>query len=281
MNGLFLYPDELPEETGEVIFYDHSTDRSIVAKLGPAFQPTFHDSAGAPVELDCAIRSFVFANRFGDSLHAWELEPHGTSNGTTLFYLHGNAGNLYSQYGLMMPFVKRGYTVFMFDYSGFGHSEGKALRKHVYTDALDAFAFMQEKLQPQRIVVYGQSLGGHLVASVGNTIQDDVQAFVIEGAFSSHDEIAANRSGLGGFARLMVREIYSGVDSIPAITKPKLIIHSHEDAVVSYYMGEELFNAAHEPKEFYRIDKRHILGPLYYADSIVLKVEGLIEGSRE
>lgn len=277
MNGLFLYPDQLSSDKKQHAFYDHSGDRPLLAKLGEEFQPVFYDSTGASVELECALKSFVFPNRSGDSLHGWILTPRTEPNGTTLFYLHGNAGNLYSQYGLMMPFVKRGYTVFMFDYSGFGHSQGKAKRKQVYTDALDAFAFMKEQLQPQSVVVYGQSLGGHLTASIGNTIQHDVQAFVIEGAFSSHDEVAANRSGLGGFARMMVREIYSGVDSIPAIVKPKLIIHSHEDAVVSYYMGERLFDAASEPKDFYRIDKRHILGPLYYADSIVFKLEELLD----
>lgn len=281
MNGLFLYPDQIPDDVHSVHFYDYEGERAIYMELGENYQPVLTDSNGNTPDLDYRITSTVFPNRSDKLLHAWYLEPTDTAeNGITLFFLHGNAGNIYSQFSLMLPLVKRGYKVFMIDYSGFGHSEGKAKRKFVYTDAMDAFQYFQshrDRYPYERLVVYGQSLGGHLTAAISHELQDQVDAFVMEGAFSSHDEIAAERSGLGGFARMMVREQYAGVDSIALTTRPKLIIHSREDAVVPYYMGEQLRDAAAEPLDFYAIDKRHILGPVFYGDSIDIRIRKLLD----
>lgn len=277
-NKLYLYPTELDraQKKGEV--YDFPSEQTLSVVLGDHFQPTFYDSLNRSFELDYRIKSVEFLNQKGDSLHGWFITPKGKSNRRTIFYLHGNAGNIYSQYSLMLPFVKAGYTIFVFDYSGFGYSQGKAKRKNVYNDALDAFDYLQaqKEYMGDELVVYGQSLGGHLTASIGSIIQDKVDLFVIEGAFSSHDEVGAKVSKLGWFAKMMIREMYSGEELISEITKPKLIIHSNEDETVPFYMGKILFEKAVEPKEFYEIDGKHVLGPILYPDSIARRMNNYL-----
>jgi fermentation-respiration switch protein FrsA (DUF1100 family) len=70
-----------------------------------------------------------------------------------------------------------------------------------------------------------------------------------------------------------VKEQYSAKDSIEFIEKPVLIVHSISDRTVKYKLGEKLYKNATDPKEFYSIDSCHICGPLYYADSIVSRMQ--------
>lgn len=280
LNKLYLHPDTLDRSLTQTEVYDYDTKQQMKVTLGEHFQPTFYDSLNQRIDFEYAIESVEFENQKGKLLNGWFISPEKSiSNNITLFYLHGNAGNIYYQYSLMLPFVKRGFTVFMIDYSGFGYSEGKSKRKNVYSDALISFEYLKSRteLKGSKTIVYGQSLGGHLTASIGSKIQSGVDGFVIEGAFASHDEIGADASGLGWFAKMMIREIYSGEEEIKSIAKPVLIIHSTEDTTVPFRHGELLFKAANESKTFYKIDGRHILGPLLYTDSIEQKMLELLK----
>ena len=125
-----------------------------------------------------------------------------------------------------------------------------------------------------KLVIYGQSLGGHLAAVVAQQRQDDIDALVIEGAFSSHKDIASKTAGI--FGRIFVSEKYSAFKSIQEYKKPVLVIHSTEDEIIPFKMGQKIFENANAPKEFYEIKKCHICGPEFYADSISQKIINLL-----
>ena len=158
----------------------------------------------------------------------------------------------------------------------FGFSTGKATRKNVLTDAHAALDYIKTRsdVNTTKLVIYGQSLGGHLSAVVANQRQNDIDALVIEGAFSSHKDIAADMAGFIG--RILVSEKYSAYASIPSVKKPVLIIHSTQDETIPFKMGQKLFEKANHPKEFYEIKECHICGPRYYADSIAQKINRLL-----
>jgi len=276
MNFLFLHPFELNEHSEFKQFKEESGD-TLKLTFDEDAQPNFKFLGAAEYAPGYDINSVFFEGAKGNRLNAWIITPDGESNGTSLYFLHGNAGNIVYNYQLAIPFVKRGYKVFLMDYSEFGFSEGEAKRKIVLEDALKGFDYMKSRyeFEDENIVIYGQSLGGHLAAVVGTQKQDEIDALVVEGAFANHKDIAADRVPFLG--RIFVAEQYSGTKHLPDYTKPLLVIHSISDATVPISQGRKLFESANEPKTFYQIDSMHVRGPLYYADSISFKIQSMLE----
>ncbi|MBL4862167.1 MAG: alpha/beta fold hydrolase [Crocinitomicaceae bacterium] len=275
-NSLFLYPYPL---TSESTFkgYDEQKGDTLTLRFSHVGDPTFTHSDMRPVTFDYTIKNHFFTNSNNDSINGWMITSKGSNKGVTLFFLHGNTGNISYNYPLTTPFVERGYSVFIIDYSEFGFSHGKATRKNVILDANAGLNYLlsMDEIKNDKIIIYGQSLGGHLATVIAKQNEHKIDGLVIEGAFSSHHDIAAEEAGFLG--RIFVKERYSAKDSIGLIQKPVLVIHSKEDETIPIEHGEALYAAATEPKDFYVIDQKHILGPLYYADSIVARIENLIK----
>lgn len=274
-NKLFLVPTKLNQETKQITLKGKN-DSTVVYFSGETHQPVFLKNGTDTIHSDFTIQSYVFESSSGNKLNGWLLKPKNGKSEITLVHFHGNAGNLIRQYKTISPLVKHGYQIFLFDYSGFGFSTGKATRKNVLKDAHSALTFAKTlpEIKNTKLVVYGHSLGGHLSAVVAAERQNDMDALVIEGAFSSHQDIAAKTAGFLG--RILVRENYCAYKSLRNYHKPLLVIHSTEDETIPYEMGEKIFNNANAPKSFYRIEKCHICGPRYYTDSIASKIQSLL-----
>ncbi|MBD3637100.1 MAG: alpha/beta hydrolase [Crocinitomicaceae bacterium] len=256
----------ISKNTGDTTFVTFDKDRN----------PIFLDDSG-PTEFSFDLKNIQFESKSGNTLTSWLLLPKNDHNGITLVFFHGNAGNVLLQSQLAFPFVERGYKILLVDYSGFGNSTGQATRDNVLLDGYSAveYALQSEELKSEKLVIYGQSLGGHLAIPVALEYQDDIDGVVIEGAFSSHQDIAAKRAWI--LARIFVAEKYSAKKTIQKLHKPVLIIHSREDETIPFKMGEKLYEKANQPKEFYPIDKCHICGPIYYADSIDAKIKMILQ----
>src|SRR5687768_17294788 len=93
----------------------------------------------------------------GVRLHAWLFETEAAGTPVMIWY-HGNAGNITDRAEMCAEFAKRGVAVFIFDYRGFGRSEGRTSEWKTRRDALAAFDYVQ-KLGPRPIVLYGESIG--------------------------------------------------------------------------------------------------------------------------
>lgn len=275
LNKIFLVPTKLDESVTYSRYVEKYAD-TLTLSFNADRSPAITDSKDQLVDLPFTIESIFFKNRNEYKIHSWFMKPKENYNGVTIYFLHGNAGNMAYQYGLAIPFVERGYQVLMIDYSGFGFSEGKATRKNVLIDANDGLKFLlaNQEIRFEKLLIYGQSLGGHLAAVVANQNQESIDGVIIEGAFSSHSDIANETVPLLG--HIFTREMYSAEKNIPFFKKPVLIIHSTEDARIPFDHGETLFEAAKEPKSFYSIEKPHVRGPLFYADSIVARMEKMV-----
>lgn len=282
-NKLFLIPTKVPGDAKQITF-TRGVDTTVVTFTGPTHQPTFLRNGRDTIAEDFTIESVLFTNANGDTLNGWMLKslpdvsmPAGKTETPiiTLLHCHGNAGFLVSQYRAMSPLLPYGFQVFLFDYSGFGFSQGKATRNNVLVDANAALDYLKTRsdVQNTKLVVYGQSLGGHLSAVVAAQREKDIDGLVIEGAFSSHKDIAADMVPVLG--RVCVKQGYCATKSIKQFHKPVLVIHSTEDATIPYTMGQKIFAAANEPRQFYEIKKCHICGPSYYADSISVKIKAM------
>jgi dipeptidyl aminopeptidase/acylaminoacyl peptidase len=277
-NNVYLYPTKIPRDKKQGKMIDHAKADTTLMNIGEYFQPTFTDTRNNVKGLDYTVKSVVFKSSSGNNLNGWLIKPAKAKPlGITLLFMHGNAGNIMSQYPGALPLVRRGFQVFIFDYSGFGFSEGKATRSNVLKDGQSALEYVKgmEDVKNTKLVIYGQSLGGHLSVNIASRNQQLIDGLVTEGAFSSHKNIAASFAGF--FGRMIVSEQYSALKAIKSYHKPVLIIHSTEDETIPFSHGKKLFAAANEPKSFYQIDKCHICGPLFYADSISNKIQRMVK----
>lgn len=274
-NKMFLHPFPL-KTTDSYSDYNKDLNDTLTLTFTEDQTPIIKNSKAEIADLDYTIENIHFLSQHKDSLVAWFIKPNNNYNGITLYFLHGNAGNVVYNYLLMEPFVKKGFQVFMIDYSGFGFSQGKSKRKFVLTDAKDGLDYLLSRtdIKHEKLIMYGQSLGGHLAVVSGTQNQDRIDGLVIEGAFSSHKDVANDRVPF--LSRIFVREMYSAEKNIGNYKKPLLIIHSTEDKTIPYKHAERLLELANEPKEFYTIDGRHVYGPLLYGDSIAEKLVELV-----
>lgn len=270
---MFLFPYKLTEDS-KFTQYEPEVADTLRLNFNAQADPNFYMDSN-DYQPGYTIRNTFFKS--GDrNLNAWIMVP-DSPNGTSLFFLHGNAGNVVYQYQLVEPYVERGYKVFLFDYSEFGFSDGEATRQNVLEDGRNAFRYMrqQEEFSGDNLIVYGQSLGGHLATVIGTEFQEEIDGVVTEGGFSSHKDIASDRVPI--LAHIFVKEMYSGRKVIGELQKPLLVVHSINDKTVPFSNGEKMFENATEPKSFYAIDSCHICGPLYYADSISFKMQEMLK----
>src|SRR3989344_688866 len=175
-NKMFLVPYKIPATTKKLRTIDHeSKDTVYIYYSGNNFQPTFLKHKTDTIKTNYTIESVIFSSANGHKLNGWMMKQTNSKHSATILHLHGNAGNLLYQYSAMTPLIDHNCQIFIFDYSGFGFSEGKATKKNVLTDALSALDYVKsrEDVKNTKLVVYGQSLGGHCSAVVAEKKQND------------------------------------------------------------------------------------------------------------
>ena len=187
----------------------------------------------------------------GTKLHGWYCPRENPR--AHLVFAHGNAGNL-SDRGPYVKFLcdQFGIAMLIFDYRGYGRSEGSPSEEGIYQDAKAARDWLakRENLDPQEIVLFGRSLGG--AAMVDLASKEGAKALILESTFSSAPDIAAHH-----YPFLPVRKMMkTRMDSISKIKNyhgPLLQCHGDADSVVPYKSGKKLFEAANDPKKFVTI----------------------------
>jgi hypothetical protein len=156
-----------------------------------------------PDDLGLQYRNVYFGSSDGTHLHGWLLparQEAGEPRGTVVF-MHGNGQNVSAHIASVYWMPAAGFHVFLFDYRGYGTSHGKPTLDDVHRDAEAALrrAATLPGVDPQRIVVFGQSLGGAIAATAVAHVRGEVpiRALVLDSAFSDFRGIA--REKLAGF----------------------------------------------------------------------------------
>ena len=224
------------------------------------FQPT-RAYPFTPASIGLRYRTLQF--RSGpDLLTGWFLPAVGCARGSILF-AHGNGQNMAMQIGSVYWLPAAHYNVFAFDYRGYGASTGTPTFAGAITDVQRALAVLTHMpgVDPHRVVVFGQSLGGafaiYAVAHLPHPRA--VRALVTEGAFADYREIA--RQTLGRFwltwlvkwpLSYVVPDRFSPVRAIASVAPiPVLIIDSAHDHVVPVTNAYQLYQAARPPKQLW------------------------------
>ena len=192
---------------------------------------------------------FVAAD--GTRLHGWYA--HRQDARAVVLFCHGNAGNVTHRANTLMALNDLvGVSVLIFDYRGYGKSEGKPTEDGVLADARAARAWLAEKegVAQSDVVLMGRSLGGALAVDLA--AKDGARALVLESTFSSVPDVAAYHYPWIP-VRLVLRTRLDAAAKIGDYRGPLLQSHGDADSVVPYQLGQKLFEAAGEPKEFVTI----------------------------
>ena len=174
---------------------------------------------------------------------------------STLIFAHGNAGNISDRLFKIKFFYDLGLNVFIFDYRGYGKSEGKPFETGVYWDAQGAYDYLQSRreVDMNNIILYGASLGGAVVIDLAGKRKS---AFlVVESSITNAQDMAHLLYPFIPSIFLSYR--FDSVGKVRLLKMPKLFIHSPEDEVVPFWVGKKLFDAAAEPKEFLEVHGGH------------------------
>ncbi len=225
---------------------------------GLFFQP-YQGHILEPDRIGLRYEDVNFPSSDGLTLHGWFLPAEGRARGTVLF-LHGNAENISTHIGSVYWLPQEGYNVFLFDYRGYGDSQGMPTLRGAIDDTESALRVLLSRpdVDPSRVIIFGQSLGGalatHVAAHSPHRLQ--LKALIIDSTFSSYRSIAREVLGTMWFAwpfqwplSLTVTDAYSPLKAMPQVSPvPVLIIHSEKDPVIGVHHAHRLFEAAREPK---------------------------------
>lgn len=193
----------------------------------------------------------------GVALHGWYI-PHPGAQRAVLF-LHGNGGNI-SHRGDSVPIFHRlGFNVLIIDYRGYGQSEGRPSEAGLYQDAASAWRYLTEtrEFAHQDIVIFGRSLGGAVAAQLASQV--DAGALILESTLSTARDFAASAFPFLSHV-LYVRYDFNSVARLQHVNCPVLVLHSPADQIMPYRLGEKLYAAAREPKQFVALRGDHNSG---------------------
>ncbi len=206
-----------------------------------------------------------FKSPDGLTLHGWYFRARGEERGSILV-CHGNVENISTHVKLDLWLIDAGYNLFIFDYRGYGRSEGEPTVKGINLDAEAALETLLNTLPRDRkdgVIVFGKSLGGAVaVYTVANSpYKDRVKALILDSAFSSYRRIAREKvaeSVIGWPFQYplsyLVDNRYSPEDNIAKVSPvPVLIMHGAQDEVVPEHHGRILYDAALPPKQFWEV----------------------------
>jgi len=207
-----------------------------------------------PSSIGLNFESVSFETRDGVPLSGWFV-PSENARGVVLF-CHGNAGNISHRLESIMVFNQLGLDILIFDYRGYGQSEGKPSENGTYRDAEAAWHYLVEERQvnPSNIIIFGRSLGGAIAAWQAQA--QTPGALILESTFTSAPDIAARLYPYLP-VRLISRFKYNTAKYLDNVNCPVLVVHSRQDELMPFSHGQRLFEIAKEPKRFLEISGSH------------------------
>jgi uncharacterized protein len=184
----------------------------------------------------------------GTKLHGWYVPCEKPV--AAIVFCHGNGGNVTHRADILQIIHNNTRaSVLIFDYRGYGRSEGKPNEAGVLSDARAARAWLakRENIQEKEIVMMGESLGG--AVAVDLAAKDGAKGLVLISTFTNIPDVAAYHHPWLP-VRLLMRTRLDAIGQIAKYKGPLLQMHGEADTIVPFKLGRRLFDAANEPKKF-------------------------------
>ncbi len=226
-----------------------------------------------PAEVGLDYESVQLETKDGIRLDAWFV-PADRARGVVLF-CHGNAGNISHRLESLQVFNKLGLSTLIFDYRGYGRSQGKPSESGLYQDADAAWHYLTQKrgIPPENIVLFGRSLGGAVAAQLAT--MTNPAALILESCFTSVPDIGAQ---LYPFlpVRMLSRLHFNVRKNLQSISCPLLVVHSPDDEIIPFTHGQKLYASAKDPKHFLELCGGHNEGFLVTGNSYTDGLDGFL-----
>lgn len=228
-----------------------------------------------PREFGLEYEDVEFSTADGVLLHGWYVPG---PRPETLLWFHGNAGNISHRLdNLRLLHDEVGTAILLFDYRGYGRSEGRPSERGLYEDARAARHYLvnERGVSGKELVYFGRSLGSAVAIDLAT--EAPPHGLILETPFASIRAMARN---LFGPLAVVAPSSFDNLSKIPRLRCPKLFIHGDSDSLVPYTQGRQLFGAAPPRKAFYTIrgaghNDTYVVGGSTYFRRIRKFIEGL------
>lgn len=187
----------------------------------------------------------------GVRIHAWYASA--GESAPVLVWSHGNGGNIGGRGEVLLALRQRGLSVLAYDYRGYGKSDGTPDEAGAYRDALAAYDSEIARGTPaDRIICFGESLGG--AVSIKLATERRCAGVAVVSTFTNLRDVARGHFGpLSMFAG----NRFDSLARVGALAAPLLVAHGDRDEIVPFALGEALYAAARDPKQFLRVEGAH------------------------
>ena len=203
------------------------------------FPSRWMDETPGDVGLDYTDVTFEAAD--GVKLHGWFVPAEDAR--AVILFCHGNAGNISNRNDTLRIFNKLRLSTFIFDYRGYGKSEGKPTEEGTYLDAEGAWKHLTDVkgVRADEIFVSGRSLGAAVAAHLAVKVRP--KGLILESAFTSVPDRAAELYPILPI-RSICRYSYSTLEAVERTRCPVLIVHSEEDTLIPIHHGRKLYESS-------------------------------------
>ena len=228
----------------------------------------------SPNDIGLDYEDVSLATPDNESLHGWYI-PATNPIGIVLFF-HGNAGNISHRLDSIQVFQELNLDVLIIDYRGYGQSSGKTSEPGTYIDAQAAWDYLVKNrgISPDEIIIFGRSLGGAVASWLA--ARTTPGAVILESCFTSGPDMGAR---LYPFfpVRLITRLKYPVKEYVKRVSSPLLVVHSQQDEIIPFDMGQSIFAVAPEPKEMLVLTGDHNGGFLLNRKQYMATVEKFLQ----
>jgi fermentation-respiration switch protein FrsA (DUF1100 family) len=217
-----------------------------------------------PGDINLTYEKVVLKTDDGTKISAWYVPCENASK--TVLFCHGNGGNMSHRLDTINVINEMGMNCFLFDYRGYGDSQGRATEKGTYLDADAAWDWLTHRkhISGDDIIIFGRSMGGCIASYLASKV--DPAALVVESAFTSYVDIGKKCYPYLPVKMFAVFE-YNTLEYIRKVSCPVLVMHSKADEIVPYDFGPMLYEAVAGPKEFVEFFGKHNDGFLFSGDT--------------
>lgn len=185
-------------------------------------------------------------------INAWFVPATGARY--TVLFAHGNAGNISHRLDKLRAFNRLGYNVLIFDYRGYGRSQGRPSEPGLYMDVQAAYEYLlSQGIKADKVIAYGESLGGAVVTELA--CRRSLKGLILDSTFSSIKDMT--REVMPFLPSWMLASRFDSAAKVRSIACPKLMVHSMNDEIVPYRLGQRLYAAALGPKVFLELHGGH------------------------